>query len=190
LCHPKQIRGRRALPGGRNYLPLRVNSAGVMPILFASSTFVLPQVLGLIPGLEWIRVPFERLGFVFTLVHTGAVFFFAYFWTFLFYSPSQIALQLQEAGSFIPGLRPGERTARFLEGILSRLTLLGAAFLASVALLPALLGGWMGGGIPWDSFLGGTSLLIVVGVGLDLVAKLEAILNMHRYGGFLDRPKS
>jgi preprotein translocase subunit SecY len=190
LRHAKEIRGRGILSGGRNYLPLRVNSAGVMPIIFASSAFVLPQVLGFLPGLQWIRALFERLGFLFTLVYTAAVFFFSYFWTYLFYSPSEIALQLQEAGSFVPGLRPGPTTARFLNVILARLTLSGAAFLAALALLPGLLIRALGGDVLWESFLGGSSLLIVVGVGLDLAQKLDSYLQMHRYGSFQRPSKS
>jgi preprotein translocase subunit SecY len=186
----KQIGGRRLLEGGRNYLPFRVNSAGVMPIIFASSAFVLPQVLGLIPGLQWIRAPFERPGFVFTLLYCAAIVFFSYFWTFLFYPPAQIALRLQEAGSFIPGLRPGPATARFLNGILARITLGGASFLAALSLLPGHLVRGLGGDVRWESFIGGSSLLIVVGVGLDLVQKLDSYLLMHRYGGFLGPSKS
>ncbi len=190
LHHAKQVRGRRILDGGRNYLPLRLNSAGVMPIIFSSSVFVLPQILGLVPGLQWLRAPFERLGFVFTTLYAAAVIFFSYFWTYLFFPPSELALQLKERGSFVPGLRPGEVTERFLGGILARITLCGAVFLAGIALLPGLVARALGGEVLWEAFLGGSSLLIVVGVVLDLVQKLDSYLQMHRYEGFLRPTKS
>ena len=190
LHHASRVRGRRVVAGWRNYLPLRLNSAGVMPIIFASSAFVLPQVLGLIPGLGWIRAPFERLGFVFTALYAAAIVFFSYFWTYLFFPPAELALQLKERGSFVPGLRPGEVTERFLNGILARITLCGAAFLAGIALLPGLVARALGGEVLWEAFLGGSSLLIVVGVVLDLVQKLDSYLQMHRYEGFLRPPKS
>jgi preprotein translocase subunit SecY len=158
-----------------------------MPIIFASSALLLPQVVSLIPGFHALRAPFERTGFLFTTGYLAAIVFFSYFWTFLFYPPGEIALQLRESGSFVPGLRPGETTARFLSGMLGRLTLCGAVFLAALALLPGLVWRALGGHPFLESFLGGSSVMIVVGVVLDLVQKLEAYLQMHRYEGFLGK---
>jgi preprotein translocase subunit SecY len=185
LQHASHVRGRRIELGGRNYLPLRLLSAGVMPIVFASSFLVLPALVGLLPGLHWIREPFERAGFAFTLFYLAAILFLSYFWTYVFFSPTEIALQLRERGSFIPGLRPGDITAAYLNGILSRITLCGAVFLAAIALLPGFLAQALGLGQLLEAFLGGSGLLIVVGVGLDLIQKMESWLTMHRYGGFL-----
>jgi preprotein translocase subunit SecY len=192
LRHPKQVRGRRMVIEGRHYLPINLNSAGVMPIIFASSALLLPQVVSLIPGFHLLRAPFERTGFIFTAFFLTAILFFSYFWTFLFYPPGEIAHQLRESGSFVPGLRPGETTARFLAGILGRLTLVGASFLAAVALLPGFMSQALGRNPFLECFLGGSGFMIVVGVALDLVRKLDSYLQMHRYQGFLgkDRDKS
>jgi preprotein translocase subunit SecY len=180
-----QVRGRRFELGGRNYLPLRLLSAGVMPIVFASSFLAVPALVGLLPGLHWIREPFERTGFAFTCFYLAAILFLSYFWTYVYLSPTQIALQLRERGSFIPGLRPGDVTAAYLDGILNRITLCGGIFLAAIALLPGFLARALGLGQLLEAFLGGIGLLIVVGVGLDLIQRMDSWLTMHRYGGFL-----
>jgi preprotein translocase subunit SecY len=185
LQHAKHIRGRRMMTGGRNFLPLKVNTAGVMPVIFASSLLVVPQMIGLIPGLGWMRDLFQRGWFFYSLFYVTMIFFFSYFWTYLFMRPDEIALQLKESGSFVPGIRPGENTAAYLNTILSRITLCGAAFLCAIALLPDLISA----GLQLDrylvAFLGGTGILIVVGVGLDIINKIESYLIMHHYGGFL-----
>jgi preprotein translocase subunit SecY len=185
LQHAKHIRGRRMMTGGRNFLPLKVNTAGVMPVIFASSLLVVPQMIGLIPGLHWMRDLFQRGWFFYSLFYVTMIFFFSYFWTYLFMRPDEIALQLKESGSFVPGIRPGENTAAYLNTILSRITLCGAAFLCAIALLPDLISA----GLQLDrylvAFLGGTGILIVVGVGLDIINKIESYLIMHHYGGFL-----
>jgi preprotein translocase subunit SecY len=185
LQHAKHIRGRRMMTGGRNYLPLKVNTSGVMPVIFASSLLVVPQMLGLIPGLQFLRDVFQRGWFFYSLFYVTMIFFFSYFWTYLFMRPDEIALQLKESGSFVPGIRPGENTAGYLNTILSRITLCGAAFLCAIALLPDLISA----GLQLDrylvAFLGGTGILIVVGVGLDIINKIESYLVMHHYGSFL-----
>ncbi len=185
LQHAKHIRGRRMMTGGRNYLPLRVNTSGVMPVIFASSLLVVPQMLSLIPGLQWMGTIFNRGWFFYSLFYVTMIFFFAYFWTYLFFQPNEIALQLKESGSFIPGIRPGENTAHYLNTILSRITLCGAAFLCLIALLPDLVSVGLGLDKFLAQFLGGTGILIVVGVGLDVIQKIESYLLMHHYGGFL-----
>jgi preprotein translocase subunit SecY len=185
LQHAKHIRGRRMMAGGRNFLPIRVNTAGVMPVIFASSLMIVPQLLGLIPGLGWLKESIDRGGFFFTLLYVTMIFFFSYFWTYLFMRPEEISLQLKEAGSFVPGIRPGENTSSYLNGILSRITLVGAAFLCLISLLPDMTSNALGLQRYLVQFLGGTGILIVVGVALDVINKIESHLVMHHYGTFL-----
>lgn len=188
----KHTRGRRVYGGQRQYLPLRVNHGGVMPIIFASSLMLFPNVLTLKLA-EWWRNPFTdflarafvRGNLIYELVYIGMIFFFAYFWTTVQFRPKDMAEQLRDYGSFIPGLRPGKRTADYLERVMERITYCGAAFLAVIAVIPQVVATKMK--IPWQisAFLGGTGLLIVVAVGLDLVQRIEAELIMRNYGGFL-----
>jgi preprotein translocase subunit SecY len=185
LQHAKHIRGRRMMAGGRNFLPIRVNTAGVMPVIFASSLMIVPQLLGLIPGLGWLKESIDRGGFFFTLLYVTMIFFFSYFWTYLFMRPQEISLQLKEAGSFVPGIRPGENTSTYLDTILARITLCGAAFLCVISLLPDLTSNALGLQRYLVQFLGGTGILIVVGVALDVINKIESHLVMHHYGTFL-----
>jgi len=185
--HAKHFRGRRVWMGSRNYMPLRVNTAGVMPVIFASSLLVLPQVLAQIKALEWMGDFFGRGLFFYTVFYTTMIFFFSYFWTYLFFQPAEMANNLKEYGSFIPGIRPGDNTANYLNNILSRITLCGAAFLTIIALMPDLVTAAFGGELQRQllSFLGGTGILIVVGVGLDMIQKIESYLLMHHYEGFV-----
>jgi len=187
LRSPKEVRGRRMTLGGASHLPLKLNAAGVMPVIFASALLVLPQVAALVPGLGGLRSLLAPGSFPATLLELAAIVFFAYFWTYLFHRPSEIALHLKENGTFIPGIRPGERTAEHLDRILVRLTLVGAAFLAVVAIAPGLAGRALGLERTFDVFLGGTGLLIVVGAAQDLARKLEGHLLLRRTQGFLDR---
>ena len=195
LQHAKHIRGRRMSQGGRNYLPLKVNTAGVMPVIFASSLLIIPQLIAGVTGWDGLSVTLMPGQFPYTMFFIVMIFFFSYFWTYLFFQPNEIALQLKESGSFVPGLRPGENTAAYLNGILARITLCGAAFLCIIALLPDLVGAALGQ-IGRDvqsyqlAFLGGTGILIVVGVGLDIIQKIESYLLMHHYGGFLGSGKT
>ena len=190
----KQQRGRRTYGGERNYLPLRVNHGGVMPIIFASSLLIFP---GLIFGwladvfqgswlLRTLATEFSSSGFVYVFFYVAMVYFFAYFWTTVQFQPKEMANSLRDNGSFIPGLRPGKRTADYLETVMTRITYVGAGFLALIAIIPQIIANSMGIPIFVSSFLGGTGLLIVVSVGLDLVQRIEANLIMRNYGGFLD----
>jgi len=188
----KQTRGRRVYGGQRHYMPLRVNHGGVMPIIFASSLMIFPDILfGWIHNNwtnEFTRTmsdAFSRGTWGYTVFYTAMIFFFAYFWTTVSFRPKDMADQLSKQGHFIPGLRPGKRTADYLERVMERITYCGAAFLAIIAVLPDLIATKMG--IPWgiSSFLGGTGLLIMVSVTLDLVQRIEANLVMRNYGGFL-----
>jgi preprotein translocase subunit SecY len=146
---------------------------------------VLPELIGRLPGLAGLRLRTQQMGFTLTLFYVTAILFFSYFWTYVFFRPTELAQQLRESGSFVRGLRPGEITAAYLDGILSRITLCGGVFLAALAILPGFLARALGLDHLLEAFLGGSGLLIVVGVGLDLLQKLESWLLMHHYGGFL-----
>ncbi len=186
----RQFRGRRVYGGQRHYLPLKVNQAGVMPIIFASFLFVVPAVLdklwGAVAGHEvqtFTRI-FEWGGFWYILFYSALIFMFSFFWTSLMFQPKEIANNLKEQGGFVPGLKPGVKTAEFLESVMFKVTLAGATFLVVIAVMPQLLSSNVPNMPPaLAMFLGGTSVLIVVGVVLDLVDKVNAMLVMRRYEG-------
>jgi preprotein translocase subunit SecY len=187
----KQVRGRRVYGGQRHYLPLRVNHGGVMPIIFASSFMIFPPVvIGQLAKIKnWAFLDsWERaLGpgaYTYNVLYMLLIFLFAYFWVTVQFQPKEVAKHLRDSGSFIPGLRPGRRTAEYLEAVMTRITYFGAAFLAIIAVVPSVISILLG--IDWRvaTFLGGTGLLIVVSVSLDLVQKIEASLLMHSYDGF------
>jgi preprotein translocase subunit SecY len=179
----KHFRGRRVVSAGRNYLPLKINTAGVMPVIFASSLMVVPQMIAQIPGVEWLRDEFTAGRFVYGAFYVVTIFFFSYFWTYLFFQPVEIANNLKEYGSFIPGIRPGENTANYINFILARITFCGASFLCFVALVPDVVAGVLDMNRWLLAFLGGTGILIVVGVCLDVLQKMESYLLLHHYGG-------
>ena len=185
IQHAKHFKGRRVMQGQRNYLPLRVNTAGVMPVIFASSLLVIPSILSLVPGLGFLGTIATPGSFTYMTFFAGMIFAFSYFWTYLFFPPMDLANNLKEYGSFVPGIRPGENTAVYLNGILARITLAGAAFLCVIALLPDMVSGWVGLRKNFTAFLGGTGILIVVGVCLDIAQKIESHLLMHHYEGFV-----
>jgi preprotein translocase subunit SecY len=202
----KHTRGRRVYGGQRQYLPLRVNPGGVMPIIFAQSLMLFPGVV-----LSWIdsgvngstnanpvsifgsivrffNQEFNRGAFFYIITEIAMIYFFAYFWTTVQFQPKEMANQLRDYGSFIPGLRPGKRTADYLEKVMMRMTYVGGAFLCALAVIPTAVSSTMN--IPFDisAFLGGTGLLIVVSVALDMVQRIEANLLMRNYSGFLSAP--
>ncbi len=188
----KQTRGRRVYGGQRNYLPLRVNHGGVMPIIFASTLMMFPGYVfqwlnGLIRWDMWNSLghAFSPGNYLYTLAYVAMVYFFAYFWTTVQFQPKEMANNLRDYGSFIPGLRPGKRTADYLERVMGRITYVGAAFLALIALIPTIVAIWLEIPFSVSAFLGGTGLLIVVSVALDLVQRIEANLIMRNYKGFL-----
>ena len=188
----KMQRGRRVFGGQRQYIPLRVNHGGVMPIIFASSLLIFPSILfdylwrvtdwG---WCAWLTEAFVTGNYIHTVVYIAMVYFFAYFWTTVQFQPKEMANQLRDHGSFIPGLRPGKRTADYFERVMERITYVGAAFLALIAVIPSVLAAWLGIPFSVSAFLGGTGLLIVVSVALDLVQRIEANLIMRNYSGFL-----
>ncbi len=191
----KHTRGRRVYGGQRQYLPLRVNHGGVIPIIFASSLMIFPNVLvGYLGRTSWgmgsevMRVlgdAFKTNSVTYTLCYIGLIFFFAYFWTTVQFRPKEMAEQLRDYGNFIPGLRPGRRTAEYLERVMERITYCGAAFLAVIAVVPQAMAESLGIPFGISAFIGGTGLLIMISVTLDLVQRIEANLVMRNYGGFL-----
>jgi preprotein translocase subunit SecY len=188
----KQMRGRRMYGGQRHYLPLRVNHGGVMPIIFASSFMMFPpiiaeQIARLFRGSTvWMTITgaLKSGAYTYNVLYMLLIFLFAYFWVTVQFQPREMAKNLRDSGSFIPGLRPGRRTAEYLETVMTRITYFGAAFLAGIAVVPQVLSYALD--IPWTitTFIGGTGLLIVVSVSLDLVQKIEANLLMRSYDGF------
>ncbi len=182
----KQTRGRRVYGGQRHFLPLKVNHAGVMPIIFASALLIVPPIIGGALGWGFLEDFAIAQGFWYITCYAGLIFFFAFFWTSLMFQPNEMADNLKEHGSFVPGIRPGTKTAEFLESTMVRITLAGAAFLALVAVFPSFIsGGFAGLDMSLIYFMSGTSILIVVGVALDLVEKINALLVMRNYEGFM-----
>jgi preprotein translocase subunit SecY len=187
IQYARLTRGRRVYGGQRHYLPLKVNMAGVMPIIFASALFIVPGVLFSLLEWDYLASVFsDTNGFVYVVSSLALVFAFCFFWNNMMFQPDEIANNLRENGSFTPGTRPGKKTADFINGTLTRITLAGAVFLATIAVVPNIITA----GIPGLSgnaayFLGGTSVLIVVGVAMDVVDKLNAQLVMRNYDGFM-----
>ena len=192
----RHTRGRKVYGGQKHYLPLKVNQAGVMPIIFAQSLLIFPSAI-----LQGLQTRFEpggvgywfisrlgdvlRGGVIYTILYVLLITFFCYFWTAIQFNPKEMANNMKEYGSFIPGIRPGKRTTEYLENIMGKITLAGAAFLALIAILPSIVSGGLNISKAIAGFYGGTGLLIVVGVALDLVQKIESHLLMRQYGGFI-----
>ena len=195
----KFTRGRRVYGGTRQFLPLRINQAGVMPIIFASSLLIIPgMLLGGLAGMfesggSMFRV-FNYLGltlndqgsFFFNFMYVVMIFFFCYFWTAITFNPKEMSDNLRDSGTFIPGYRPGKRTTDYLEKVMVRITYVGAAFLSIVAIVPTVVYGSLG--VPYSiaGFYGGTGLLIAVSVAFDLVQKIDSHLVMRNYRGLLE----
>ncbi|MCU0727009.1 MAG: preprotein translocase subunit SecY [Planctomycetes bacterium] len=185
--YAKLTRGRRVYGGQRHYMPIRVNMASVMPVIFASSLLAFPTFLfgPTMLNIGFLHESFIRGGWTYSMLYIGLIFFFSFFWTALMFNPAEMSKNMKEYGAFVPGIRPGRRTADFLEKVMIRVTVAGAAFLAAIALFPQLLSSIMDLTGMMTSFLGGTSILIVVSVALDLVDKLNSHLVMRDYEGFM-----
>ncbi|MBL7139491.1 MAG: preprotein translocase subunit SecY [Planctomycetes bacterium] len=198
----KHTRGRRTYGGQRQYLPLRVNQAGVIPVIFASSLLYLPMYLfgALVRAVpsdpesswSWLWPVVQEMHSAFTyghvmhiLAYVTMIFLFCYFWTAIQFQPREIANNLRDWGNFVPGMRPGRRTADYLERVMNRITYVGAAFLSAVAILPIVVSKVTDVSMLMTGFLGGTGLLIIVSVALDIVQRIESHLIMRHYEGFL-----
>jgi len=190
--YPRQVKGRRVAGSSRNYLPLRVNQAGVIPIIFASSILMLPEMLARVSTIDvvlnFVQEHLRWNGPMYNLCTALLIVFFSYFYTSMIFNPVEIADNMKKYGGVIVGVRPGKATAEYLHRVMNRVTLVGSAFLAAVALLPSFV--FTGLGVyDWGivSFFGGTSLLILVGVALDTIRQIEQHLIMRHYDGFSPR---
>ena len=188
----KHVRGRKVFGGARSTLPLRINQAGVMPIIFSSSLLMFPGMLfgGLAAYWPYASTIAETLrsptSFIYNLLYIALIYFFCYFWTAITFNPKDMAENLKNFGTFLPGYRPGKRTADYLERVMVRITYVGAAFLAVVAIIPTVISGLMNVDFLIASFYGGTALLIAVSVAFDLVQKIDSHLVMRNYRGLLE----
>ncbi len=193
IQYARRIIGRKVYGGQSTYLPLKINTAGVIPIIFAQSILLIPGTIATFMGtsatqsnfMSWFAMDhwFSNVCFALLIV------FFTYFYTALQFDPNQVASTLKQQGGFIPGVKPGKKTAEFIENILTRVTLPGACFLGFVALMPYFLQQFAGIDYAYASFFGGTSLLIIVGVGLDTLNQVETHLLSRHYDGFLSKGK-
>ncbi len=210
--YAKRVVGRKVMGGQSTHLPLRVNAGGVMPVIFASSILTLPQTLGYgLRNHRYLGTLFDALKWgepLYTVLYAVGIIFFAYFYVSIVFNPSEVADNMRKYGGFIPGIRPGKRTADYINEVLTRITLVGALYLIIISFipewmitgihlnhLPFWLGGtmferlpvWVTNGLGVNFYFGGTSLLIVVGVAMDTVTQVEAQLIMRHYDGFTPR---
>jgi preprotein translocase subunit SecY len=191
IQYPKRQVGNRMFQGESSHLPLKLNTAGVIPPIFASSLLLLPITVANFSagqGPEWLNQITALLGRgqpLYLLLYIGGIVFFAFFYTALVFNPQETADNLKKYGGFIPGIRPGERTAEYIDYVLTRITVVGAGYLALVCLLPELLISELA--VPF--YFGGTSLLIVVSVTMDTVAQVQSHLLAHQYEGLIKKSK-
>jgi len=208
--YAKRVVGRRVMGGQSTHLPLRVNSGGVMPVIFASSVLTLPQTLGtFFKNNRYFGHMFDALKWgepLYTLLYAVGIIFFAYFYVSIVFNPNEVADNMRKYGGFIPGIRPGARTATYINDILTRITLVGALYLILISIIPEwMIAGihlnhlplvgqffeklptWVTNGLNVNFYFGGTSLLIVVGVAMDTVNQIESQLIMRHYEGFTPR---
>ncbi|MBD3331642.1 preprotein translocase subunit SecY [candidate division GN15 bacterium] len=188
--YPRKVIGRRVFGGATTHLPLSVNSAGIIPIIFAQSIMFLPSTVAqLFPNTDWVQnlvaVWLAPGGFWYSIIYGLIIVFFAYFYTAIVFNPREIADNMRKNGGYIPGIRPGRNTAQYIERILTRITLPGAIFFAAIAILPWVLIGQFN----VTFFFGGTGLLIIVGVALDTLQQIESHLLMRHYDGFMKKGK-
>ncbi len=182
--YAKRVVGRRMMGGQATYLPIKVNTAGVVPIIFASAILYLPAQLAVFfPGIGWVQAVAGALssGWLNWILNVVLIVFFAYFYTAMVFNPDETADNLKRQGGFIPGVRPGRATAAFIKNALNKITLPSAIFLAVIAIVPSIVFSMTGNQLI-QSF-GGTSVLIMVGVVLDTLAKIESQLKMYDYDG-------
>jgi preprotein translocase subunit SecY len=191
IQYPKRQVGNKMFEGQSSHLPLKLNTSGVIPPIFASSLLLLPTTVANFnagSGPEWFQWLNTQLSHgrpLFLICYLGLIVFFAFFYTAIVFNPTETADNLKKHGGFIPGIRPGERTAEYIDYVLSRVTVLGAAYLAIVCLIPEILISYAA--VPF--YFGGTSLLIVVSVTMDTVAQVQGYLLAHQYEGLIRKSK-
>ncbi len=212
VSYAKRVVGRKVYGGQSTHLPLRVNTGGVIPIIFAASVITIPATIANLIKVPWIQAIAAQFGLgmpLYNLVYIAAIIFFTYFYISIIFNPVDVADNLRKYGGFIPGIRPGKNTSDYIDDVLSRITLAGAIYLAAVAILPEFLitgfkvqalpgiGPWLEANLPKfitqgigvNFMFGGTSLLIVVGVAMDTMQQIEAQLVMRHYDGFMRRSR-
>ncbi len=210
VSYAKRVVGRKIYGGQSTHLPLRVNTGGVIPIIFAASNVTIPSTIAQmvkVPFIQNIAMQFGMGMPLYNLLYIASIIFFTYFYVSIIFNPSDVADNLRKYGGFIPGIRPGKNTSDFIDGVLSRITLVGAIYLAAVAVMPefmitgfkvsalpfigdfldANLPRWFTQGLNVNFYFGGTSILIVVGVAMDTMQQIEAQLVMRHYDGFMRR---
>jgi preprotein translocase subunit SecY len=211
--YAKRVVGRRQYGGSSTHIPLKVNTGGVIPVIFASSILAFPATLGtMFQAGGWGQAVVDQLAYgmpLYNLLYIVGIVFFAYFYTAIIFNPDDVADNMRKYGGFVPGIRPGKRTAEYIDTILARITLVGALYLAAVAILPeflitgfkvapipfigdtldAVLPQWFTQGLGVSFFFGGTTLLIVVGVAMDTVQQVESQLIMRHYDGFMKKTR-
>ena len=211
--YAKRVVGRRQYGGASTHIPLKVNTGGVIPVIFASSILAFPATIAqMFQSGTWGRAVADQLAYgmpLYNLFYIAGIIFFCYFYTAIIFNPDDVAENMRKYGGFIPGIRPGKRTAEYIDTILARLTLVGALYLAAVAILPeflltgfkvapipfigeqldSLLPTWVTQGVGITFIFGGTSLLIVVGVAMDTVNQIESQLIMRHYDGFMKKTR-
>ena len=210
VSYAKRVVGRKIYGGQSTHLPLRVNTGGVIPIIFAAAVITIPATIAQmikVPLVQNIAVQFGQGMPLYALLYVAAIIFFTYFYVSIIFNPTDVADNLRKYGGFIPGIRPGKNTSDYIDSVLSRLTLVGASYLAAIAILPeflisgfkvqtlpwvgtfleANLPQWMTQGMNIEFYFGGTSILIVVGVAMDTMQQIEAQLVMRHYDGFMRR---
>jgi preprotein translocase subunit SecY len=211
--YARRMVGRRMYGGASTHIPLKVNTGGVMPVIFASSILAFPQTLQpMFPADSWAYGAIQQVSIgypLYSLLYVGLIIFFAYFYTAIIFNPDDVAENMRKYGGFVPGIRPGKRTAEHIDAILARVTLAGAVYLALIALLPefmltgfrvdpipfigdeldAMLPPFVTQGLNVQFYFGGTSLLIIVGVAMDTVQQVESQLIMRHYDGFMKKTR-
>jgi preprotein translocase subunit SecY len=210
---PRKVMGRgRIREGQKSFIPLRLNSAGVMPIIFAQSIIVIPGTFATFAKTQWLKDLanwFQYGTWPYYVTYALLIVFFTYFYTAIIFNPDDVAENMRKYGGFVPGIRPGKRTAEHIDAILARITLAGALYLAAIALLPEFMltgfkvapipfiGDWLDARLPAfvtqgmnvQFYFGGTSLLIIVGVAMDTVQQIESQLIMRHYDGFMKKTR-
>jgi len=185
IQHARRVVGKRVTQGGMSYFPLRINTAGVIPPIFASSILMFPITVGQFtdsPRVQsFIQDYFAFGGWTYNLVYVAFIVFFSFFYTAIVINPVDVAENIKRFGGYIPGIRPGKKTAEYIDRVLSRLTLVGALYISVVCVLPVLLSNWAN--VPF--YFGGTALLIAVGVSLDTIGQIESHLMSRQYEGFV-----
>ena len=211
--YAKRVVGRRMYGGSSTHIPLKVNTGGVIPVIFASSILAFPATIAqMFPEGGWVRGISEQLAWgmpLYNLLYVAGIIFFCYFYTAIIFNPDDVAENMRKYGGFIPGIRPGKRTAEYIDTILTRITLVGAIYLAIVAILPeflmagfkvapipligerldAILPRFITNGLNVQFYFGGTTLLIIVGVAMDTVQQVESQLIMRHYDGFMKKTR-